>query len=261
MSITTTPTFYYIDSINDTNFRIPFREPNVSVNELTAELNAGAYSHTELLTEVARALNTAGQQEYTVAFDRTTRQYTISSTDTFELLALTGASIGTSPFTLLGYDSVDYTGANSYQAPNAAGTEYTPQFPLQNYIGFEDQLESILPSINESTSGKVEIITFGNRRFMDFNIRFITDRPQSATSYITNNPNAVQDTRDFLTACVSKQNIEFMIDSLDRNSYDTILLETTRSSRTGTGFVLRELYNLGLSGFYETQNLKFRKVS
>jgi hypothetical protein len=261
MSITTTPAFYYIDVINDTNFRIPFREPNVSANELTAELRAGAYSHTELVSEVARALNAIGQQEYTLSFDRVNRIYTITSTDTFELLGSTGASVGTSPITLLGYDLVDYTGAAFYQAPNAAGSEYVPQFPLQDYVGFEDQIESILPSINESTSGKVEVITFGSRSFMDFNIRFITDRPQSSNSYISNNPNAVQETRDFLTACIGKRNIEFMIDSLDRNSYDTILLETTRVSRTGTGFALRELYNLGLSGFYETQNLRFRKVN
>lgn len=260
MAILTTPVFYYVDQINSSNFLINFKEPNISSAELTAELNAGGYSLTELGAEVARALNAAGQQEYTATFDRDTRKFTFTSTDTFELLASSGSAIGTSPFSILGFDAIDKTGASSYESDSASGTEYTPQFPLQEFVGFEDQIDAILPSVNESASGTVEILTYGNRQLMNFSIKYITDNPQSSTSPITNNANAVQEVRDFLTFAITKSNIEFMKDSSNRSAYDIILLERTRSSRTGTGFTLRELYNQNLIGFYETGDLRFRKV-
>lgn len=261
MAITTNPIFYFIGPVTTTNFQLDFVEPNISAAELTADLNAGSRSHTELAEEVERALNAAGQQTYTVTFDRDTRIYTIASDDTIELLASSGTNVGTSAYSLLGYDATDLTGASSYAAQNAAGSQYEPLFPLQTFRGFEDIKEGILPSINESASGEIEVITYGERQFMEFNITFITNETWSKSSIVRSSATAIEDARTFLDFLITKSNLEFMKDSTDRNTFDTILLERTRQSRTGTGYQLTELYNLNLLGYYETGILRFRKVT
>lgn len=261
MSITTTPVFYYISAIDDTNFYINFKEPNQANTELSAELNAGSYSVSELASEVARALNAIGQQLYSVSFDRNTRSYTISSDDTVELLAASGSQSGLSAYSLLGFSSIDLTGAFNYTGDQAAGTEYKPQFALQGFIGFEDDVQAISPSVNQSSSGVVEVITYGTVNYMSFNIKYANDYPHDKGSSIAYDPNGVQNLRDFMSFCITKGNLEFMKDSQSRGEFDIVLLESTPASRTGTGYRLRELYSQNLLGYYETGNVKFRKIS
>lgn len=261
MSITTTPVFYYISAIDDTNYFLNFKEPNEANTELTAELNAGSYSMSQLATEVARAMNAVGQQLYTVSFDRNSRTYTISSDDTVELLVASGSQGGLSVYPLLGFSSVDLTGASSYTGDLSAGVEYTPQFALQGFIGFEDDVQAIAPSVNQSSSGVVEVITYGTVNYMSFNIKYANDYPHDKGGSITYDPNGVQNLRDFMSFCITKGNLEFMKDNQARGEFDIVLLESTPTSRTGTGYRLRELYSQNLLGYYETGNIKFRKIS
>lgn len=51
-----------------------------------------------------------------------------------------------------------------------------------------------------------------------------------------------------------------MKDRDDPNSFIKLRLESTRESRSGTGYKLRERNDLKLSGYFDTGNLKFRKV-
>ena len=260
MTIQTTPVFYFIEAVDNTNFALNFVEPNIGPTELEAQLTAGARTMTDLMVEVERAMNDAGQETYTVTLDRTTRLVTISSTDTVELLVATGSN-GNSVFPLLGFTGADRTGASSYTGDTAIGTEYIPQFPLQDFVDFDNNLDNIQSSVQETASSVVEVITFGNRQFTEFNITFITDRFKTKGNIIQNNSSAVAEARAFMTFAITKQNIEFMKDKSNRGTFDTMLLERTPQARDGTAFLLRELVNRGFEDYFETGRIRFRKVT
>ena len=257
MTIETRSQFYYIDSVDENNFRIDFDE---GLGEIVGEVEVGSYSMEELMLAVEKALNVSGDLDYTVTLDRLTRLVTISATGTFDLLVSTGSSGLTAVYTLLGFTGSDRTGLSSYEGDTAIGSVYRPQFLLQEFIGFDDWSEAISASVNESASGIIEVITFGNRRFMEFNDRFITNIDQGSNSVIETNLNGVNNSRSFMNFIINKSNLEFMPDRDDPNTFDTVLLESTTSSSEGTGFKLNEMYSQGIANYYETGKLKFRKV-
>lgn len=255
MAILTTPVFYYIDPVTLNNKYLDFDEGS---GELTAELNPSGYSHTELATEIQTRLNLTGTQEYTVSFNRADRTFTISAASNFDLLVTTGTNASLSIFSNIGF-TVNQTGSNTYTGA-ACGSEYIPQFPLQEFRGFEDNKAGIDASVNEAASGIVEVVTYGTRSFMSFNIKYIKNGNPCSDSIYGNDPNAVQNARDFLTFCITKSRLEFMKDRETRSTFDTVLLERTRSSSNGTGFELTELYSENLLGYYETGRIEFRKI-
>ncbi len=258
MAITTTPKFYYIDRVTSNDNLLNFDEGLI---ESTAEITPSAYSVTQLATAVQTALNLAGGQTYTVSFDRDTRFITISAASNFDLLVSSGSNAGLSIFTKIGFTGADRTGANSYTGDTAIASEYMPLFPLQNFRGFEDNEQALSASINESADANVvEVISFGRKRLMSFNVRYVTDQAAGfKDSIFGDNPNLVQETRDFLSFIIGKSRLEFMKDETDPNTFDVVLLESTSQSRTGTAYELRELYDVGL-GYYETGTLTFRKI-
>ena len=262
MTIQTKPMIYYIDGITSANNLLNFREPNaVITTEKTATLLVGSRTMTDLMTEVERALNDAGENEYTVNFDRSTRIVTISANDTFELLVSSGANIGLDPFSLLGFTGSDRTGAATYDGDTAIGTAYIPQFIPQAFKAFEDSLESVEATINESASGVIEVVSFGDRRFMEFNLFGITNVSKTKGNPIQNNPTGVEDARSLMEFLIKKNEVEFMINFEDVNTFDSMLLESTPLSRIGTSYRLNELINRNLNDHYETGVLKFRKTS
>lgn len=215
---------------------------------------------TDLMTEVQRALNDSGANTYTVTFNRSTRLVTISADDTFELLVSSGSNTGVSPFSLLGFTGADRTGASSYVGDTATGSQYEPQFIPQGYVSFDDNLDGIQSSINESAAGIVEVVTFGDRRFMDMEIIYITSEAKQKGNPIQNNPTGLQDARSFMEFLIKKSEVEFMIDRSDVNTFDKVLLESTPTSRQGTAYQLKELVDRGLNDHYTTGSLRFRKV-
>jgi hypothetical protein len=202
-------------------------------------------------------MNAQGSQDYTVSFDRDTRLVTISASSNFDLLATTGTS-GFSILSALGF-LTDKTGSNSYTSDLAIGNTYTPQFLLQDWVAPENNKEGIEPSVQESANGEIEVLTFGDRSFFEFNIRFINDFDRAPNSLIETDINAIQNARNFLDFCTNRSPLELMRDRDDRNTFETIRLERTRSDRSGVGFDLREMR--GLQGWYETGTLVFRKIS
>ena len=260
MTIKTVSLFYYVDGITSENLYMNFIEPNQLNVELTAVLQIGTYSMSQLMTEVQRGLNDAGDNVYTVVFDRDTRIVTISADDDFNLLVTTGSNAGSSTYSLLGY-TVNGTGLATYDGSEAMGAEYKPQYFLQDYKDVSNNVEGIKPSINESASGIIEVVTFGNRSFYEMNIKWITDRSLAKNSFLENNQTALEDIRSFLNFCIKKQNLEFMKDESDRATFDVVLLESTRKSKLGTSYELKELIGNGLDEYYETGMLKFRQVN
>lgn len=251
---------FYIDPIDATNNLMNFREPGAAITtEKTATLNVGARTHTDLATEIERALNDAGEFTYTVTFNRSTRTFTITGSATFELLASSGTNVGLSPYSLIGF-TTDQTGSTSYEG-TASGNSYVSQFKPQQFLSFDNNLELTEASLNKAAQGTIiETVTFGETNFMEFNLPFITSLPKTKGNAVLNNPTGLEDARQLLEFLIRKRTVEFMIDESNVSSFDKILLESSPESRQGISYRLKEQIDEGFEEHYETGRLKFRRV-
>lgn len=255
MALSTFSTFYYGFEITSDNQFLNFDEGG---GELSASLEIGAYSMDEMRTVIKTAMDAAGGDTYTVAINRTTRVFTISSTGSFSLLLGTGTQVGASPFSLLGFTSgSDTASASSHSSTSAAGFEYQPQFQLQDYIDANNFQEKIDSSVNESANGIIEVVNFGIRKFTEFSLKFVTNYAQD-NYVIKNDPSGVANAQAFLQEITSKNPVEVMFDIDDRDTFDKLVLESTPTSRQGTAYKLNELTGRNLPGYYEINRLKFR---
>ena len=250
--------FYYGHTVNLSNY-IDFKEgagPN-----LVARVDVGEYSLTDFCNKVASALNAAGALDYTVTVNRTTRIITISASGNFTLLGSTGLNIGFGLFNLMGFDAVDTSSAASHAGNFASGSEWVPQFWPQSNVDFENNQAPIDGSVKQSTNGTVEAVRFGIKKIMEANFSYITDYGlDPSNGIIDNNQNGISEARAFLEYATTKADLEFMPDRDAPDVFVKCLLESTQESPDGLGFRLKELYSQGLTGFYETGVLKFRKV-
>lgn len=257
MSLTTKSKFYYGHTVSESNYNLSFSEGAL---EIIATLNQGSYSLTDFCVEVERALSAVGGQEYSCTVNRTTRLITISATGNFELLITSGTTTGSSVFSLIGFSGADLTGTNSYVGTVGSGSEYIPQFFLQKFVDFEDMVQANKSNVFESASGIVQTVSFGQTKFMEFNIMFSTDIDQGKNAPIETDLTGVSKLRSFLLYLVTKGDIEFMSDRDTPATFTKCLLESSSGSKDGTGFTLFEMYSKGLANYYETKKLKFRKV-
>jgi len=254
--ITTKSVFYYIESVDDSNFYLDFDE---GAGELSAIVQTGDYTPQDFVLVVQSAMNEIGNQSYTITLDRDTRRVTISASSNFDLLILTGTHVGNDIFSLLGFTGGDLTGLNSYTG-EPIGEEYRPQFLLQDYVDQEDLREAVQAVKNESASGVVETVFFGIRKKFEFNIQFITDIEQGKGSVVETNLNGVQSARLFMRYLITARPLEFMPDRNNTTIFYKILLDSTEESSNGTGYRLKELYTKNLPFYYETGKLVFRLV-
>ena len=248
--------FYYIDEVTTQNFYLDFDE---GAGELSAEVDSGSYTPTELALAVESALNDTGLLTYEVTFNRADRSYTIEADGNFSLLIDTGSHVGNDIFPLTGFIGADLTGLATY-AGAAAASQYLPQFRLQDYVSPEDLQKAISPSVNKSASGDIEVVRFGVEKFYEFNIMFITNIDQGVGGPIRTNLSGEEAARLFLRFCTTKNKLEIMPDEKNLGDYHTILLESTEEDSKGTGYRLKELYAKGLPGYFETGKLVFRLV-
>lgn len=258
MAITTRSAFTYGHKITSDNENIDFTEDGAT--ELTATIEIGSYYLNEFADAIAVALNTIGDNAYTVTLDRVTRKFTIAADSTFDLLVTTGSTTAISAFSLMGFTS-NKTGGSSYESDVASGSVYYPQAPLRDFIDFDDVQESVQAKVNESSSGEIEVVSYGTRYLMECNIKYATDINVSASDYIENNATGVSDLREFLQYIVGKNPIEFIADKTDFTTFESCLLESTQRSGDGTGFQLRELYSEGLAFYFESGKLVFRRLN
>lgn len=257
MSLKTKSCWIYGHQVTQDNNLIDFKEGAGA--ELTAELSIGEYTFNDFLTEIARALNAEGALTYTVTANRATRVITIAASGAYTLLGSSGTHIGNDPFSLMGFAAADTSSSASHAGGSASGSEYRPQFYLMEYVDFLDDVQSIDGVSRESTSGKVEAISFGKNYFMSCNIRYITDIKQSSP-FIDSDSSAKANARDFLDWCINKYPMEFCADRDDVDTYTECLLESTPESGDGFAYKLKEMYANNLIGYFETGLLKFRKV-
>lgn len=255
--INTYSSFYFIDHVTDGNFYINFDEGS---GEVIAEIETGSYTPTTLADAVESAMNQVGANTYAVTFNRATRTYTISSTVNFSLLITTGSNVGADIYSLIGFTGADLTGAMTYTGNLVAASKYEPQYKLQAFVDQEDLRKAVSASINKSASGIVEVIKFGTEKFFEFNLMFITDYDQGINGPIKTNLSGVGDVRTFLRFCIEKNDLEFIPDIADLDTFHNVILESTEEDRNGTGYRLKELYSKGLPGYYETGKMVFRLV-
>ena len=255
--ISTYSKFYYGIEITENNARIDFDEGG---GEITAILDVGTYTPEEIADQVALHLNGAGTFTYTCTFNRTTKKLTITSSSSVDLLMDTGTNSLISAFETLGYDTTSDETGTSFVADNTCCTEYAPQFLLQSYTPVEQMIEQLHSTVNETITGKQELITYGDMRMMRCNITFITDISQPSGGPIINNASGVSQALDFLHWCSKKNKIEFMPDKDTPGTFINLVFDSSAIAKDGTKFRLKELYDRGLNGYFETELMTFREV-
>lgn len=262
--IKTKSKFYYGHTVDTDNYLLDFKEGAGA--ELTATLSVGEYSLTDFVTELIRALNEAGALTYTGALNRATRIITITGSGVFTILGATGTHTGLNILSLAGYAAADTSSATSHAGTSASGSVWSPQWTMQSYVSFDDNVSSIDGIVRESTSGIIEAVSFGRRYIMEANFKFITDVKQgpmsstNASAELENDSSGVANARAFLTYAISKAPMEFIPDRATVATFTDCILESTPESQDGLAFKIKELYSMNLSGYYETGLLTFRRV-
>jgi hypothetical protein len=252
MALKTYSKFYYGLSFDESNNAIDFVE---GATTYEAFITPGFYTIETLATEIARVLNTVGVYEYVVSVHRASRVITISANSVFKLLGDTGFNYLSSALPTLGFiPNTDYIGLSEYVSELGAGSEYVVQFPIQSYNDPEHYQMPIDSSVKRSTTGVIEVITFGSEKRMECEILLITDVPQP-DGVIRNNPNGVQDCIDFLKYATKKAPIEFIPDEDRPNEFQIYILDQTESNPNGLGFRLIEEYDKGWPEYFRTGKL------
>ena len=254
MGIKTYSAFNYGHTIDDDNNLIDFNEGAL---DLVGEIEIGSYSLGEFVDAVSIALNNAGTQEYTVSIDRATRLISISASSNFSLLPVTGVNSVISAFPLMGF-TIDKTLSNSYIGDESSGSYFEPQNILQKFVDYNNNVKTTGSSVNKTADGRVEVVSYGQVEFMSCNITPITDiSPQLS---IKNNINAVSEFRSFMNYCITKAPIEFIEDINSPLVFKKTLLESTKESKDGVDFKIKELFSKKLFGYYESGGLVFRAL-
>jgi len=255
VSLKTFSKFFYGYEVNSDALYLDISEGS---GEMTAELEIDSYSLNDFINEVSRQLNAVGGQEYIVSVDRATRLATISAPANFSLLVGTGSHRGATIFGALGFTGNDLTGAKTYTGNLPAGSEYAPQFILQSYVSSDDQRGPAYGVVNKSASGVTETVTYGEENLIGLDIKFANNYAHSWNGPIKTNSSGVLNLRNFMKFCVTKSPLEFMADEANPDSFQKVILESTPDDKNGLRFKLRELYDKGLPGYYETGSLVFR---
>lgn len=254
MALSTHSRFYYGWQITTSNRYLDFNDGSDKV----AILDVGYYTSSDLATMIASKMNELSSTDFTVTFNRSTRKFTIAGSATFSLLAGSGDNVTLGVFTLLGYTATDKTGFATYLAQTTSGYEYTTQFFPQSYLPTSTNRNAIEGLVNKSSSGVIEVIKFGDERFMKLELLFITNIPQSPDSIIRSKSDGVEQYIQLIEWLTSKAPVEVMINELDVDTFQEFILESTEQDTQGLNYELTELYDKSLPLFYKSGRLTFR---
>lgn len=254
MSLTTHSKWYFDFEISSEALFIDFDEGG---GEISAELPIGSYTMTEIADILATAMSDAGEQDYTVTVDRDTRKFTISADDPFELLISSGSHLGTTAYGVFGFSGADTGSAVSHVSTVAAGQVYSTQFILQSHISADNWQSSTYGTINKSASGKIEVVSYGFERFIQGELKFVNDNDNDST-VIRNRAMGITDLQNFMQFLVTKAPLEFMPDEDNEADFFPVILESTPDDSKGLKYKLKEMYGMGLPGYFETGSLIFR---
>ena len=145
-------------TIDSTNNKINFLEVGGLGTELTATLDSGTYTISELETEIGTKLDDAvgSDADYTVSYDNSTQKFTIAgvggTVTEIQYLWTTGTS-GNSVASTIGFTAND-TGALSYAADSEKGTVHDIT------ISATDTIEDVADAINDADAGVQAAVIF-----------------------------------------------------------------------------------------------------
>jgi hypothetical protein len=255
--INTYSLFFYGKTITSENRSFVFSEGSGS--DISVSIASGNYSITALTNAMSRALNNSSPNAliYSVAFNRTTFKTVISANGAF---SIKNATLQSPLLTEIGFDDSDFLGVTSATSQGASVTAFEPQFLLQDYVSPERNAAMVSASELVSASGKTQIVRFGIKREVKFDIRWANDYQQGSDSWIKYNPNGIKNLNDFLLHCVEKNIVEFMPDIDTRSTYYRMILVSTEASGDGTAYSLKERFDLNASNYYDSGALTFRLV-
>lgn len=249
--------FFYGFTIDNEN-----RYLNISEGgpEIQVELDPGTYTLTDAALMIQTAFNNAGTLTYVVSTDRSNQTFTIEGSANWSALIQSGTLGANQAWSVLGFPlGLDLTGTDTYSGTSPVVSVFRPQFWLQDYVPSTNRKRKAETTVRKTATGEVEVVTFGDERFMKCSVMFSTDKPMDG-KVIENNPNGVGDLRDFMDYCITKQKLEFMENRDNPNSFETMILESTEQSRDGVEFELREMVGQNLPDFFEVKNLIFRRI-
>lgn len=258
MALKTHSKFFYGHKVDENNNVINFKEG--AGPELTASIPVGSYTLTKFLDVVVAALNAASSLDWAYTVNRSTRIVTITSSGTASLLFASGSNFLNTPASLLGFPQADILDQTSFVGSFGTGSEYSPQFPIQDYKGKDKNKKLVNAVVTKSASGdNVSVQSFGVNRMIKGNFKFITNQPTDGL--LRNNPQAVEEVIAFMDYAVEKNPIEFMEDENKPDEFDKVYLESSGSSPDGTAFELTEYVDRNLPEFYETGLLTFKVIN
>lgn len=250
--------FYYGHKVDENNNLICFKEG--AGPEKIAEIPVGSYTLTKFLQTVTAALNGASSLDWGYVVDRATRIVTFTSSGPASLLWGTGSVYLNSPAILLGFPQTDILNQTSFVGSTGTGSEYRPQFPLQDYKGKDQNKKLVNAVVTKSASGDtVSVQSFGVDRMIKCNIKFITNQPTDGI--LRRNPQAVEQAKEFMDYVVEKNPIEFMEDENNPDQFDKVYLETTAMGSDGTAYELMEYVDRNLPEYFETGLLTFKVIN
>lgn len=228
--------------------------------ELIAVVPPNGYSLAEFAIALQTAMREAGTFSYTVTVDRSNNENKITIADLsssgFDILTISGTS-GKSGWVLAGFSGPDFIGSTSYTGNLKSGLQYYPQFLLQSYVNKSHMQESYDYTLNRSVSGKEELIRFGVDKFIEAEIKFVTDLPMDGI-VIESRPNGVALAVQFLEHITQKQRFEFVPNRAQPNVFDKVVLTSLPDFSDGTGFRLRELIDQNLRDIYDIGLMRMR---
>jgi len=259
VAIDTFSFFNFGHVITTTNKNIPFNE---GAGELNAEIDVGDYTLGEFIIAIQTAMNAVSiTNTFTISINRADNTMTIASdVGNFDLLTTSGATVGTSAYSLMGFSGADKTGAMTYTGGSKSGSQYFPQTMLQDFIPAENWIEQVDASVNETASGRVETVNFGTKSFIEFSLPFITDIVPQDGHMIKSNATGVQDARDFFGSIINKTKFEFVPDIDTTATFSKVILEKTPQKGDGTGFKIEERISDNLPGYFRSGKIKIREV-
>lgn len=259
MSLTTYSIFYYGLEVTNDNKYIDFKE---GATAFVGEIPVGSYTPTRLCELVSEGMNDVGAYTYTCTFNRTTRIVTIASSSAFDLLGATGANSSQSILSEIGFLAADVLATVSTSGTNPCSSTYEPQLTLQDHVATVNNKKALSAVVTKSASGnKVSVQSFGEERFLKCSIKYITEIFQPSGQKLTNDYSALTNIRAFLDYCITKGPVEYMADKNTKSTFEKLVLESTQQSQDGTSYELKELYDKGLPGYFETGVLTFKVIT
>jgi hypothetical protein len=219
---------------------------------LTAVVNLGEYSLTNLLQAIASAMAEADSTNvYTLTANRNImggyqNRVSISSNGSyFKLLFGSGPHASTSLASLLGFNQVDYTGATSYIGAQTTGTSLIPAYIGYNYNDDQNQAK-VFGAVNVSAVGLKEAIVFQIQNFLDVEFKY------EAKSALPN-------WNSFWTWAIQQRPFDFTPEISNPNTFYQVTLEKTPADSKGLGYLMKEMLP-DFPNYYQTGAINLRVV-